>query len=105
MINLIEDKLMIHHIPDSSMKPMDSDGRIKAKEQATKQHTLENTSSDCVSLSSTSKQLEALKMSLQDSSDINISRVSYFKNQIESGNYQIHSDKIAMKMLNSVEMI
>lgn len=52
-----------------------------------------------VSINETSKQLEAIKNSLKEISEINEARVLYFKAEIALGNYQIDSDKIAMKML------
>ncbi|KTD55897.1 hypothetical protein Lsai_2027 [Legionella sainthelensi] len=52
-----------------------------------------------VSINDTSKQLEAIKNSLKEVSEINEARVLYFKAEIALGNYQIDSDKIAMKML------
>ncbi|WP_115710141.1 flagellar biosynthesis anti-sigma factor FlgM [Legionella sainthelensi] len=52
-----------------------------------------------VSINETSKQLEAIKNSLKEVSEINEARVLYFKAEIALGNYQIDSDKIAMKML------
>ncbi|NYQ97048.1 flagellar biosynthesis anti-sigma factor FlgM, partial [Escherichia coli] len=70
-----------------------------------KSPVLENNSADSVNLSSTSKQLEALKASLKDLPEINEARVLYFKAEIQSGQYEIDSSKIAHGMLNSVEMV
>jgi negative regulator of flagellin synthesis FlgM len=106
MLNVIEDFRMVNQINDSaSMKHIDSDSRLKAKQQESKQFSTENTVSvDNVNLSDTSKQLEALKASLQDIPEINEARVLYFKAEINSGSYQINSNKIAMNMFNNVEM-
>ena len=106
MLNMIEDKFMVNQINDSAnLKPMESDTRLKAKHQESKGTITDNaTISEHVSLSSTSKQLEALKASLRDAPEINEARVLYFKAEIQSGSYQIHSNKIAMNMLNNVEM-
>lgn len=107
MLNTIEDKFMVNQINDSpNMKPIDSDSRLKAKQQEPRGTIADNTaiSSDNVSFSSTSKQLEALKASLRDVPEINEARVLYFKAEIQSGHYQINSDKIAMNMLNNLEM-
>jgi negative regulator of flagellin synthesis FlgM len=106
MLNVIEDFRMVNQINDSaSMKHIDSDSRLKAKQQESKHFSTENTVSvDNVNLSDTSKQLEALKASLQDIPEINEARVLYFKAEINSGSYQINSNKIAMNMFNNVEM-
>jgi negative regulator of flagellin synthesis FlgM len=106
MLNMIEDKIMVNQINDSAnLKPIDSDNRLKAKQQETKGAVTDKvTLSDNVSLSSTSKQLEALKASLRDTPEVNAARVLYFKAEIESGSYEIHSDRIAMNMLRNAEM-
>lgn len=105
MLNVIEEKIMVNPINESlNMNPIDLDSRLNAKQQKAQGASENIFSQDSVSLSSTSKQLEALKASLRDEPAINEARVLYFKAEIELGNYQIHSDKIAMKMLNNVEM-
>ena len=106
MLNVIEDKIMVNQINDSpSMKHIDSDSRLKAKQQEAKGTGVDHAFlSDSVSLSSTSKQLEALKASLRDLPEINEARVLYFRAEIQAGSYQINSDKIAMNMLNNLEM-
>lgn len=106
MLNMIEDKFMVNQINDSAnMKPMDPDNRLKAKQQDVKGLVDPLTSSnDKVNFSDTSKQLEALKASLRDAPEINEARVLYFKAEIQSGNYQIDSEQIAMRMLNDVEI-
>lgn len=108
MLNIIEDNFMVNQITDSaSLKHIDSDSRLKAKQQDTKGSVIDVNSGgilDNVSLSNTSKQLEALKASLQDIPEINEARVLYFKAEIQSGNYEIHSDNIARNMLNNLEM-
>ena len=106
MLNTIEDKFMVNPINEmTKMKPVESDNRLKTKHQESMLTNADNISShDCVSLSSTSKQLEALKASLQDVPEINEARVLYFKAEIEMGNYEVNSDIIAMNMLNNVEM-
>ncbi|KTD69745.1 hypothetical protein Lsan_0193 [Legionella santicrucis] len=60
---------------------------------------LVDTPSSRISINETSKQLEAIKNSLKEISEINEARVLYFKAEIALGNYQIDSDKIAMRML------
>ncbi|HAT1658993.1 TPA: flagellar biosynthesis anti-sigma factor FlgM [Legionella pneumophila] len=105
MINTIEDIHMVNQINDSAnLRHIDMDNRINAKQKEVKSPILENNSADSVNLSSTSKQLEALKASLKDLPEINEARVLYFKAEIESGQYQIDSSKIAHGMLNNVEM-
>ncbi|HAZ7573938.1 flagellar biosynthesis anti-sigma factor FlgM [Legionella sp. PATHC032] len=106
MINTIEDIHMVNQINDSAnLRHIDMDNRINAKQKEAKSPILENNSADSVNLSSTSKQLEALKASLKDLPEINEARVLYFKAEIESGQYEIDSSKIAHSMLNNVEMV
>lgn len=106
MLNAIEDICMVNQINDSAnMKRIDPDSRLKAKHQESVYPSIDNTVSiDNVNLSGTSKQLEALKASLQDIPEINEARVLYFKAEIESGSYEINSNKIAMSMFNNLEM-
>ncbi|MGC1183448.1 flagellar biosynthesis anti-sigma factor FlgM [Legionella sp.] len=49
-------------------------------------------------------QLEAIKKSLKEVSEIDETRVLHLKTEIALGNYKVNSDKIAMKMLNNIEM-
>lgn len=105
MLNVIEDKFMVNQINDSSnMKSIESDNRLKARQETTNTVRDNGFSTDSVSFSSTSRQLEALKASLKDIPEINEARVMYFKAEIQSGNYQINSDNIAKSMLNNLEM-
>jgi negative regulator of flagellin synthesis FlgM len=53
-----------------------------------------------VNISSTTKQLEAIKNSLREISEINEARVLFFKSEIALGNYQINDDNIAKRMFN-----
>lgn len=105
MTNAIEDTFMVYKINDSAqLKSIDPDSRLKAKQQdaitADADHA---TIQDSVNLSTNSKEFEALKAMLQDAPEVNAARVLYFKAEIASGNYQIHSDKIAKNMLNNLE--
>jgi negative regulator of flagellin synthesis FlgM len=106
MLNALEDIFMVHQINDAgNIKHIEPDNRLKAKQNETAPAIAEHSALyDSVNLSATSKQLEALKASLQDIPEINEARVAYFKAEIQSGNYRIHSDKIAMNMLNNTEM-
>ena len=80
---------MFNQISDAvPVKTMDSDNRLKTKQQDKIKSLIEDPSS-LVSISDTSKQLEAIKNSLKDVSEVNEARVLYFK-----------TEKIAMKMLN-----
>lgn len=106
MLNVIEDKFMVNQINDATgMKSIDADNRLKAKPQESKEPVADNRSfMDTVSISNTSKQLEALKASLQDVPEINEARVLYFKAEIQSGNYQINNDRIARSMMDPIEI-
>ncbi|PWY57434.1 flagellar biosynthesis anti-sigma factor FlgM [Legionella qingyii] len=91
---------MFNQISDAvPVKTLDADNRLKTTHQEKIKSLIEDPSS-LVSISDTSKQLEAIKNSLKETSEINEARVLYFKTEIALGNYQIDSDKIAMKMLN-----
>ncbi|MCW8417954.1 flagellar biosynthesis anti-sigma factor FlgM [Fluoribacter dumoffii] len=91
---------MFNQISDAvPVKSLDTDNRLKTRNQEKIKNLIEDASSH-VSISDTSKQLEALKNSLKEGSEINEARVLYFKSEIALGNYQIDSDKIAMNMLN-----
>jgi len=106
MLNTIKEQSMVSPVNDiNKMKSIDSDRRLRTK--TGEPETLHTTapSKESVNLSSESKQLEALKALLQDIPEINEARVRYFKAEIESGNYEIHSDKIARNMLNNVETV
>lgn len=98
---------MFNQISDSALvKPIESDNRLKTKQLEINKILAEGAASfdDSVSISNTSKQLESIKKSLQDVPEVNDARVLYFKAEIELGNYKIDSDKIAMNMLNNVEI-
>lgn len=99
---------MVNPINNDSakLKPVEGDRRLKNEQPDNKEKQAEKTLAyDSVELSATSKQLDALKASLQNIPEINEARVMYFKAEIESGKYQINSDKIAQNMLNNnVEM-
>ncbi|AUH72114.1 flagellar biosynthesis anti-sigma factor FlgM [Legionella sainthelensi] len=86
--------------PISDIAPVKT---IEIEEHLKKIHedvkNLTDAPSSHVSINETSKQLEAIKNSLKEVSEINEARVLYFKAEIALGNYQIDSDKIAMKML------
>ncbi|CAM2789161.1 Homologous to negative regulator of flagellin synthesis FlgM (Anti-sigma-28 factor) [Legionella steigerwaltii] len=91
---------MFNQISDAvPVKTIDTDNRLKTRHQDKIKSLIEDPSS-LVSISDTSKQLEAIKNSLKEVSEVNEARVLYFKSEIALGNYQIDSDKIAMKMLN-----
>lgn len=102
MLNLIEDIFMVIEVHEmTNFMRADAANHLKVKKQETnnfyKEHFFEL---DNMNLTITSRHLEALKSSLRDSPEINAARVLYFKQEIESGNYQINDDKIARNMLN-----
>ncbi|CAM3040084.1 flagellar biosynthesis anti-sigma factor FlgM [Legionella worsleiensis] len=106
MLNVIEDINMVTHINDSAnMKPIETDNRLKSKAQEAQKSMPENSNVpvDSVNISNASRQLEALKASIKNEPIVNEARVSYFKAEIESGNYAIDSSKIAERMLNTIE--
>ncbi|MCE0723084.1 MULTISPECIES: flagellar biosynthesis anti-sigma factor FlgM [Legionella] len=91
---------MFNQISDAvPVKTLETENRLKMKHQEKIQSLIDDPASH-VNISDTSKQLEAIKNSLKEVSEINEARVLYFKSEIALGNYQIDSDKIAMKMLN-----
>lgn len=95
---------MFNQISDSThVKPIESDSRLKTKALEINKILAAGTSlfDDSVSISNTSKQLEAIKKSLDTVPEVNEARVLYFKAEMQLGNYQIDSDKIAARMLNT----
>ena len=105
MLNAIEDIIMVNKINDSvSLKPIEIDSRLKTKSQETKGPIVGNapSSQDSVNFSDTSKQLEALKASFANAPEVDSVRVSHFKNEIASGNYQINSAQIAKNMSGAI---
>lgn len=99
---------MFNQISDSAqVKTVESDNRLKNNQLEINKLINDTSTSfdDNVSISTISKQLEAIKKSLDEVGEINEARVLYFKAEIELGNYLIDSDKIAMNMLNNVETV
>ncbi|KTD06143.1 hypothetical protein Lgra_2920 [Legionella gratiana] len=89
---------MSNQISDATVvKTIDRDNHLKIIPQEMKQ--LVDTPLSPINIHETSKQLEAIKNSLKEMSEINEARVLYFKAEIALGNYQIDSDRIAMRML------
>lgn len=109
MITIFEDTVMVNPIHNTvNGKTINTDERLKNKESASSSESLLSKFSpnaDDVSLSQSSRQLEALKASLKDTPEINEARVAYFKSEIAQGNYQINSSNIAKKMLNVEETV
>lgn len=85
---------MFNEIKDSTS------GEIIDKKNYLEKKFQNTTSIQPVSLNNFSKQLEAIKNSLKDFSEINEARILYFKSEIALGNYQIDCDLIARKMLD-----
>lgn len=108
MINLHKDILMDNKIYDAvHARPVETNSPVSFEPQEkTQSPVLKNLNAnpENLFLSPVSKQLDALKASLQDVPEMNAARVLYFKNEIESGHYQINHQTIASKMLNHVEM-
>lgn len=91
---------MFNQISDAApVKTLEADCRLKIRHQEIK--NLGDDSSSYVTISNASKQLDALKNSLKDISEINEARVLYFKSEIALGHYQIDCEAIATKMLNA----
>ncbi len=104
MLNMIEDICMFNSINDLvNIRPINSDTHLKTKKEVKVPDA--GALSENKNITHTSNHLEALKASLRDIPEINEARVLYFKAEIESGSYQIHSDNIAKSMLNNVEMV
>ena len=103
MLNIIEDKVMVMQINDTAkLKSRDLDSRLKANLPEVKNAGKSNTVvPDKVNISSTSKQLEALKALLNDTPIVNSALVSRFKAEILAGTYEINDYKIAQNLLNN----
>lgn len=76
-------------------------GKAETEKVASKKN--ETRSKDTVSLSSGLKDLQFVKKAVDSSSDVRSDKVSELKDQIKNGTYKIDPDKIAEKMLNSVD--
>lgn len=100
-----EDKMMINPMNElTHKKSIDSDKRVKTNQKLPNNLDLGFLSlQDNVNISSTSKELEALKASLMNEPEINAARVEYFKAEIEAGTYEVKSEHIARKMLSTLE--
>jgi len=88
----------------AQISPIDSDHSLETKPQETKIVNDNTPSHDNLIANNMLNQLETLKESLKHIPEVNAARVLYFRAEILLGNYQINSDKIAMKMLNCIEM-
>lgn len=105
MMNAIEGYTMVNKINDSStIKPVETDGRVASKNTPQPQAT-EGKPQDSVSLSQTSKQLEALMSIIESAPEINAARVAFLKGELDAGNYQIISSRIAERMIAHGEMV
>lgn len=81
-------------IPESAVE---TDNHLQKRHQGMS-HLIDDISH--VNISSSNKQLEAIKNSLKEISEVNAARVLYFKAEIALGNYQINDDIIAKRMFN-----
>ena len=90
----------------TALKTTESDNNLKNNTPEIDKMVSDAASSfdDSISLSTTSKQLDAIIKSLQDIPEVNEERVIFFKTEIELDNYIIDNKKIAVKMLNKVEL-
>lgn len=106
MLNVIKDIFMVNQINDSAhLKPIDADSRLKPNQQVRAEQTINHPSlNDNVHFSNASKQLDSLKSALKISPEVNEARVAYFKNELASGHYQPNSNKIALNMLNNMNL-
>ncbi len=105
MLNAIEDIFMVTKIHESAdLQHIESHSPLKSKHIETDTPADYIASINNIDFSDTSKQLEALKASLQDIPEINEARVLYFKAEIKAGTYQIQSQEIARNMLSGMEI-
>jgi negative regulator of flagellin synthesis FlgM len=90
---------MVNQISDAvPATTLEVDNHLKKIHQEV--NKLDDAPSSHINKNETFQQLEAIKNSLKEISEINNARVLYFKSEIALGNYQIDPDKIAMRMLN-----
>ena len=104
MMNAIEGYTMVNKINESStIKPVETDGRV-ANKNAPQSQSTESKPQDSVSLSQTSKQLEALMAIIENAPEINAARVAFLRGELDAGRYQIISSQIADRMIAHGEM-
>ena len=75
-------------------KQLSNEKKIKGSEQPKQ--------ADAVSLSQISKESRQIKDIIESSPDIREDKVSYIKESIESGSYNIDNDRVADKIVTSV---
>jgi negative regulator of flagellin synthesis FlgM len=103
MMSTIESNVMVNPLNDSSsFKRIEADNQLQRKQVVAPNQNTEE--SDQVSLSATSKQMNALKEFISNTPDINRARIEFLKEELASGRYRILSDQIAAKMFVDVEM-
>jgi negative regulator of flagellin synthesis FlgM len=61
------------------------------------------TKSDQVSISNEAKEIQNIKETLENKPEIRQEKVDQIKNQIQNGNYQVDSQKIAEKIISDIE--
>ena len=61
------------------------------------------TKSDQVSISNETKEIQNIKETLENKPEIRQEKVDQIKNQIQNGNYQVDSQKIAEKIISDIE--
>ena len=93
----------------SSSRPEGPKRHDNGKVSASVSQNTENTSpnkltkdtNDSVSLSSTAQNLAKIEAELKSLPDVDQSRVDTIKAQVDNGNYQVNSNNLAQKLLNT----
>lgn len=102
-MSVIESNVMVNPLNDSSnFKRVEVESRTQRQQAVAPSQNTDESSQ--VSLSDTSKQINALKEFIQSIPDVNKARVQFLKDELASGRYRIVSDQIAAKMFADVEM-
>ncbi|CDZ79046.1 flagellar biosynthesis anti-sigma factor FlgM [Legionella massiliensis] len=102
-MSVIESNVMVNPLNDSSnFKRIDVDNRTQRQQTVAPGQSTDE--SNQVSLSDTSKQMNALKEFIQNIPDVNKARIEFLKEELASGRYRILSDQVAAKMFADIEI-
>lgn len=104
MESVIERNAMVNSINETgNFKRVDTESRIQ-RLQNQKDGESVATEASSVNLSDASQQLATLKDIILKEPDVDNARVEYLKELLNSGRYEISSNKIAKKMFDDIQL-
>lgn len=99
MTNMIEERTMLNHLTDLTHHAKNVEVNMRPKHNALKPESKEHVPVQDVSLSQTSKQLDALKAHILSEPEMNHAKIAFIKEALEEGRYQTNATQIAKNML------